>query len=243
MINWECRQCQEPMEAPESLQGEPLDCPHCGTSQRVPYAHRDSGPARDDQGANDLDDYDKQIGDYKLRVDGQILRIDGPDDSVGKAIGPDYLAALRREEMFAVVLTGESEEILGEALGGFHRGLKGHATKRQLQYADTLGLTYPENPTKAYIGRMLDQFEEVRFYVCFIWRSMMDEAPSDSGVPKGMIDRFVVDLLRSEESLWIGALLARSLANHKGMSPPTDTALFREIAGRLKTAIMPSIRR
>ena len=139
MITWECRQCQESIEAPESLQGEPLDCPICGSGQRVPTSHPDSASENHAQIAEDLDDFEIQIGDYKLTVDGSFLCVDGPDDSISQAIADDYLVSLHTEELQEIVLTGKTDEILGEALGGFHRGMSGQATTQQLRYAEDLG--------------------------------------------------------------------------------------------------------
>lgn len=205
MINWECCRCQAAMEAPESLRGEPLDCPECGTSQKVPSAI--NGRVIDD-----LDNYETQIGDYHLRVKRRRLYVDGPDDSIARAIADDWLAAPPAEELLTIVIPGAREQILARALSFFHyRGLNGDATEGQLRYARELGLTYPQNPSKAYIGRILSQFEQVRFYVCFVWRSMMHKAPAESGVPKGMIDRFVVDILRNNKPLYISMFLTDSM--------------------------------
>lgn len=40
MIRWDCRQCGEPLEAPDALVATTIDCPKCATPGRVP------GPAR-----------------------------------------------------------------------------------------------------------------------------------------------------------------------------------------------------
>ena len=37
MINFKCKSCSTPMEAPESLIGKQLDCPNCKQPAFVPY--------------------------------------------------------------------------------------------------------------------------------------------------------------------------------------------------------------
>lgn len=36
MISWHCRQCDEPLEAHDSLSLTYIDCPSCGTTSRIP---------------------------------------------------------------------------------------------------------------------------------------------------------------------------------------------------------------
>ena len=70
---------------------------------------------------------------------------------------------------------------------------------------------------------------------------MMDKTAQEAGVSKGRINQFVIDLFNSNKQLCIGALLARGLANCKGVRPSKDSALFHEIASQLKVDILRAI--
>ena len=232
MINWECRQCHERLEAPESLQGQVLDCPRCGCGGTVPAAQTQSAPVCNTQGTDDPDESERQIGDYKLWSKGRLLHIDGPDDTIAKDIAHKYLAALPTEELMDIVLSGESELILGEALGGWYDWVKGEATA-ELERAKSLGLPYPENPTWAYTRRMLDQCEEIRFYVCFVWEQIIGKTPPEAGIPSEMIDRFVVHRMRADECLCARILLLQHWAHLEDRNPSMESSLFRDVSAEL----------
>jgi len=179
------------------------------------------------------------IGDYCLQAEGRFLHIDGPDESISGAIAKQYLAALPSDELRDIVVSGYADRLRAEAFGGHHRGLKGPATERQLAYATGLGLSYPANPTKAYIGRMLDQFEQTRFYVYFVWRCLTGGTPSECGQQTEPINAFVVRLMQQDPPIVIRVLLAQALANFQGTKPSRTSGLFQEMADRVNKHFRP----
>jgi len=65
MIKFECSQCGESLEAPDSLQGDLLQCPECRFPEKVPVLEKEPDPIRVDGLMGDEPEAPTQISTFE----------------------------------------------------------------------------------------------------------------------------------------------------------------------------------
>ena len=68
MINFKCSQCDEPLEAPVSMQGELLPCPKCRYPERVPIPEEEAPPIKIEEVEETQDQHETQIKTFKTET-------------------------------------------------------------------------------------------------------------------------------------------------------------------------------
>lgn len=171
------------------------------------------------------------VGEYDFYLQGESLTINGPNPGLAQLLGPRLMHLAQVPE--GQLVLGRPEVLTDVFHIPSEPNLK-TASPKQIAYARNLGFAVADDISRDEIAFLLTDFEEVRFYVYFVFRAIFGAAPSDVGVDTASINRIVMRLFE-DAPLAVRIVALKALANAEGETP--------EIGGDVYDKVFRMVRR
>jgi hypothetical protein len=178
-------------------------------------------------------EFSLQIRQYCIKLCGNELNVGGPNEALCNLIGRRFLRLVACEEGRWVLTHDETKGRLDEL---FHVPLESTAdpaTDKQVEYAQALGYAVPEEVTRDEVSFLLTDFQQCRFYVHFVFRSLFDMSTSDAGFKPGTLDAIVSELV-DDESLTARILAIQLKANMTVRDIPRRGDVYQLVKRQVK---------
>lgn len=175
-----------------------------------------------------------ELRDYTLRLVGEELTVSGPNGGLAALLGRRFLALLESDEGRLALM---SEDLRHRLADLFHVPIQSTnelATAAQIRYAAALGFDVSNDTTADEVGFLLTCFEQVRYYVYFVFRAVFGEKPSEFAVSTERING-LVSIIIGDEALVAQIMAIQIRRDATGSEAPRRGEPFRQVNRLVQT--------
>jgi len=169
------------------------------------------------------------MGDYEIRIEGDEMHVAGPNEGLCRLLGQRFLELIGTEEGRNVLYDSVARMRLWDSIATPNASAGRPATEKQKQFARAIGMVLADNISFAEISFLLDEFEQVRWYVYFVFRQLYGQTPSEAGTPSDLITLLTMSLL-NDRILSARILALQAMRNATGEEVPTQGEVYMSVA-------------
>jgi len=155
------------------------------------------------------------IGDYEIHVEGDEMHVAGPSESLCRLLGQRLLELIGTEEGRQALSDDGARMRLWDSITTPKMSAGRQATEKQKQFARALGMVVADTASFADIAFLLSEYEQVRWYVYFVFRQLYGQTPSEAGAPSDLVSSLTMSFLH-DRTLSARILALQAIRNASG---------------------------
>lgn len=169
------------------------------------------------------------IKDYVIEFDENGAMVNGPNAGMARLIAARFALLVKMPIGRKAMSDQYAVKRIGELFNVPFKSSCDPASEAQREYAAGLGFLVPPTATKDEVGYSLSDFEQVRFFVYHVFRTLHGDKPSTLGVQTSAVNSVVRGVLRQPE-LTAKVRATMVLADAHGKDKPTKGNVFAAVS-------------